>query len=53
MWRHKHFYCEEGLETVANHIGFSGTKFVDYGKSAHQDLWNLDLRPDQRPEYIR
>ncbi len=48
IWGHKHYFSEESLETVATHIGFSKTDFVEYGKSAHEDLSNLDSRPDQR-----
>ncbi len=47
-WGHKHFFCEEGLETVAKHIGFCEIAFVDYGISGYQDLCSLDTRPDQR-----
>ena len=47
-WGHKHFYREEGLETVAKHIGFSEIAFVDCGISAYQDPCSLDTRPDQR-----
>ena len=48
MWGHNHFYCEESLTIVASHIGFSKIEFVDYGNSRHEDLRNLDSRPDQR-----
>jgi SAM-dependent methyltransferase len=45
---HKHFFCEESLAIVASHIGFSKIEFVEYGKSAHSDLRNLDFRELQK-----
>ncbi len=48
MWERKHFYCEEGMETVANHIGFSRIYLVDYGESSYEELCNLDSRLEQR-----
>jgi predicted SAM-dependent methyltransferase len=48
MWGHKHFYCEESLNIVAKHIGFSDIKFVEFGKSDHEELRNLDHREHQK-----
>lgn len=45
---HKHFHCEESLSIVARHIGFSDVQFVQYGKSIHEELRNIDHRADQQ-----
>lgn len=47
FWDHVHFYSKDELSLVANHIGFRKIKFVDYGKSEHLELMNLDTRKDQ------
>jgi len=47
-WEHKHFYCEESLSIVAQHIGFSDVQFVQYGTSVHEELKSLDSRIDQQ-----
>jgi predicted SAM-dependent methyltransferase len=48
IWEHKHFYCEESLSIVAEHIGFSNIRFVQYGVSDYEALKNLDHREDQK-----
>jgi predicted SAM-dependent methyltransferase len=48
MWGHKHFYCEESLALIAEHIGFSKIKFVQFGLSDHEELIHLDFRADQQ-----
>ena len=45
---HKHFFCEESLSIVGQHIGFSNILFVEYGKSNHKELCNLEYREDQK-----
>ncbi|MEE9543602.1 MAG: methyltransferase domain-containing protein [Thermodesulfobacteriota bacterium] len=48
MWGHRHFYCEESLSIVAQHIGFSDVEFVEYGESIFEELSGLDTREDQK-----
>jgi predicted SAM-dependent methyltransferase len=47
LWEHKHFYCKPSLVIVARHIGFSQVRFLEYGKSTHQELCGLDYREEQ------
>ncbi len=47
LWNHVHFYSQESLATVAEHIGFSGIDFVGFGESSHDELSNLDTRVEQ------
>jgi predicted SAM-dependent methyltransferase len=47
MWSHKHFYCFESIEFVSRHIGFRTVKRVEFCKSDHKDLRNLETRRDQ------
>lgn len=46
-WGHVHFYGRDELRLVATHLGFTSIRFVDYGKSDHSELSNLDTRSDQ------
>lgn len=46
-WWHKHFYSAEELRLVAQHIGFQRFEVVEYGKSMHPELRNLETRPEQ------
>lgn len=47
--KHIHFHLPtfEELELICKFIGFSKIQKVDYGKSTHQELTNLDTRHDQ------
>ena len=47
-WNHEHFYCEESIRIVAEHIGFSKVRFCQMGVSEHAELRNLETRPSQR-----
>ncbi|MBN1866961.1 hypothetical protein JW916_06680 [Candidatus Sumerlaeota bacterium] len=49
---HKHLFCEESLSIVASHIGFSKIEFVEYGKSIHDELRNLEFREGQKQTNI-
>jgi predicted SAM-dependent methyltransferase len=46
-WGHVHFYGRDELRMVATHLGFTDIRFVDYGKSDHPELSDLDTRLDQ------
>jgi predicted SAM-dependent methyltransferase len=46
-WGHVHFYGRDELRMVAGHLGFTSVRFVEYGKSDHPELCNLDTRSDQ------
>jgi hypothetical protein len=46
-WGHLHFYSKEELSMVCKHIRFSEINFVEYGKSAHNALNNLDTMQDE------
>ena len=41
---HKHFFCFEELRQLCYHIGFRNVQSVEYGKSNHSELANLDTR---------
>lgn len=47
IWGHVHFYGRDELRLVASHLGFTGVRFVEYGRSDHAELCNLDTRSDQ------
>jgi predicted SAM-dependent methyltransferase len=47
-WNHEHFYSEESLRLVAEHIGFSKVRFCQMYVSEHPELRNLETRPSQR-----
>jgi predicted SAM-dependent methyltransferase len=47
MWGHRHFFCEESIELVARHLGFSDVTFVKFGESEHEQLRGLESRPEQ------
>jgi predicted SAM-dependent methyltransferase len=46
-WGHVHFYGRDELRMVAGHLGFADVRFVEYGRSDHADLCDLDTRSDQ------
>ena len=43
----KHFFSLESLDILAKHIGFSKMEILDYGKSLHNELQNLETRDHQ------
>lgn len=47
VWSHEHFYCEETIELVARHLGFSEVAHRAYGESPHPELAGLETRPNQ------
>ena len=47
FWGHVHFYSRDELQTVASHLGFREITFVEFGKSVHSTLSNMDTRADQ------
>lgn len=47
MWSHRHFYCLESLLVVAGRIGFENVTRVEFGRSEHEALRNLETREDQ------
>jgi len=47
MWGNIQFPSFNDLEMITKHIGFSDIKTVEYGKSDHQQLVNLDTRSHQ------
>jgi predicted SAM-dependent methyltransferase len=47
-WGHYHFYCEESLTLVAEHIGFSDIQFLSYQVSEHEALRDLEFRDEQK-----
>jgi len=47
MWQHKYFFSKEELILVTKYVGFKKIQFVEYGKSAYQELCNLDSRSGQ------
>lgn len=47
FWDHFHFYSKEELALIAKHVGFSEIAFVEYGKSCHKELCDLDSRFEQ------
>lgn len=47
FWDHINFYSKGELQLVATHIGFIQIEFVEYGKSKHPELCNLDTRAKQ------
>lgn len=46
-WQHKHFFSFDELKLVCEHIGFSKIEKVEFGKSDHDPLNNLEQRIDQ------
>ncbi len=48
IWDHLHFYSKDELYLVAKHIGFKSFEIVEYGKSKHKELNNLDTRIEQK-----
>jgi predicted SAM-dependent methyltransferase len=46
-WGHVHFYGRDELRSVASHLGFTNLRFVEFGRSGHPELSNLDTRADQ------
>ena len=48
LWGHQHYYCEESLTVVSQHIGFSKIDFVTYGVSKYDALKDLDHRVEQQ-----
>lgn len=47
MWGHLHFCSRDELNLICKQIGFNKINFVQYGKSQHPSLRNLDTRKDQ------
>ena len=48
MWGHRHFFCEESIRLVAEHLGYSDVSFLAFGESGHPALRGLESRPEQR-----
>ena len=47
-WDHLHFYSRDELRTVASHVGFSKTEYVQFGESVYDELCGLDTREHQK-----
>lgn len=47
FWDHIHFYSNEELRLLAQHLGFQNVEFVTYGESRYPELCGLDTRYDQ------
>jgi hypothetical protein len=47
-WDHVHFPSKDEIALIAHHLGYRDVRLVEYGKSAHEELADLDTRAGQR-----